>query len=311
MRSCNRLVNAVRKVYGDSFGMMFDSEKQEEDKSDLKKEKKNKKDNITLLFKTLVAMRCLLLGFDVFSSIQTVINFKSFQILLDLIITAPSSPLRRKASMAHIDKLERPSDVPHLAAFRHRRKRITTTRKKKQDKEKFKEDLPVLKYIKAQVKSLFHCNISAIIKGAVVMPEELFTEILTVTWELLLEWDYQLTASAAVAFILASVKAPEFATHLLAQELKHDEPARRINAILKFQVLWRNRYQCWPRMEDGAHITFKVPPPNIEFTLPSPKIASDHVPVADTPWMPHVKAKVEEVTINQEQTVSSISMNVL
>ncbi|GIY67759.1 hypothetical protein CDAR_36052 [Caerostris darwini] len=282
MRSCNRLVNAVRKVYGDSFGMMFDSEKQEEDKSDLKKEKKIKK-----------------------------------------IITAPSSPLRRKASMAHIDKLERPSDVPHLAAFRSLHSSTTflahdiesgvhikdtegkgsQPQGKKQDKEKFKEDLPVLKYIKAQVKSLFHCNISAIIKGAVVMPEELFTEILTVTWELLLEWDYQLTASAAVAFILASVKAPEFATHLLAQELKHDEPARRINAILKFQVLWRNRYQCWPRMEDGAHITFKVPPPNIEFTLPSPKIASDHVPVADTPWMPHVKAKVEEVTINQEQTL--------
>lgn len=49
-----------------------------------------------------------------------------------------------------------------------------------------------------------------------------------------------------------------------------------------------------------------MPPPNIEFTLPSPKIASDHVPVADTPWMPQVKAKVEEVTIRQEQSVSFI-----
>ncbi|XP_055936881.1 protein unc-80 homolog isoform X2 [Argiope bruennichi] len=282
MRSCNRLVNAVRKVYGDSFGMMLDAEKQEEDKSELKKEKKIKK-----------------------------------------IITAPSSPLRRKASVAHIDKLERPSDVPHLAAFRSLHSSTTflahdiesgvhikdtegkTTQPpgSKKDKEKFKDELPVLKYIKSQVKSLFHCSISTVIKGAVVMPEELFNEILSVSWGLLLEWDYQLTASAAVAFILASVKAPEFATQLLSQELKHDDPARRINAILKFQVLWKNRYQCWPRMEDGAHITFKVPPPNIEFTLPSPKIASDHVPVADTPWMPHVKAKVEEVTINQDQTL--------
>ncbi|KFM72572.1 Protein unc-80-like protein, partial [Stegodyphus mimosarum] len=77
MRSCNRLVKAVRKVYGDSFGMMIDTEKHEEEKGELKKEKKIKK-----------------------------------------IITAPSSPLRRKASVAHMDKLERPSDVPHLAAFR-------------------------------------------------------------------------------------------------------------------------------------------------------------------------------------------------
>lgn len=28
------------------------------------------------------------------------------------------------------------------------------------------------------------------------MPEELFNEILSVSWGLLLEWDYQLTASA-------------------------------------------------------------------------------------------------------------------
>ncbi|KAG8197196.1 hypothetical protein JTE90_011351 [Oedothorax gibbosus] len=279
MRSCNRLVNAVRKIYGDTFGMLFDAEKQEEDKGELKKEKKIKK-----------------------------------------IITAPSSPLRRKASMAHADKLERPSDVPHLAAFRSLHSSTTflahdieagvhikETEGKAQpavvEKDKTKEELPMLKYIKSQVKSLFPSSISTIIKGAVVIPEDLFTEILTVSWEMLLEWDYQLTASAAVSFILASVKAPEFATQLLARELKHDEPGRRVNAILKFQVLWKNRYQCWPRMEDGAHITFKVPPPNIEFTLPSPKIASERVPVADTPWMPHVKAKVEEVTINQEQTL--------
>ncbi|XP_054724860.1 protein unc-80 homolog [Uloborus diversus] len=281
MRSCNRLVKAIRKVYGDSFGLLLDSGKQEEGKGDLKKEKKIKK-----------------------------------------IITAPSSPLRRKASVAHIDKLERPSDVPHLSVFKSLHSSTTflahdiesgvhikdpepkiRSIAEMKEKNKQKEELPILKYIKSQVKDLFHSSMSTIIKGAVVMPEELFTEILTVSWQLLLEYNYQLTSAAAVAFILASVKAPDYASELLMQELKHSDPSRRVNAILKFQVLWRNRYQCWPRMEDGAHVTFKVPPPNIEFTLPSPKIASDHVPVADTPWMPHVKAKVEEVTINQEQTL--------
>lgn len=52
-----------------------------------------------------------------------------------------------------------------------------------------------------QVKDLFHCSMSTIIKGAVVMPEELFAEILSVSWELLLEWDYQLTSAAGNVLI--------------------------------------------------------------------------------------------------------------
>lgn len=88
------------------------------------------------------------------------------------IITAPSSPLRRKASMAHIDKLERPSDVPHLQAFRSLHSSTTflahdiesgvhiKDEPKMQsilddkNKSKPKEDLPVLKYIKSQVNHL-------------------------------------------------------------------------------------------------------------------------------------------------------------
>ena len=58
-------------------------------------------------------------------------------------------------------------------------------------------------------------------------------------------------------------------------------------------------------MEEPAHMTFKVPPPGIEFTLPSPKIGIESLPVVDPPWMPEVKTKVEEVTINQERHVSS------
>jgi hypothetical protein len=59
-------------------------------------------------------------------------------------------------------------------------------------------------------------------------------------------------------------------------------------------------------MEEGAHLTFKVPPPGIEFTLPSPKIGIESLPVVDPPWMPQVKTKVEEVTISQESHVSKL-----
>lgn len=63
------------------------------------------------------------------------------------------------------------------------------------------------------------------------------------------------------------------------------------------------RYQVWPRMEDNAHSLFKVPPPGIEFTLPSPKIGIESLEVVDSPWELLVKTKVEEVTINQERHV--------
>lgn len=69
-------------------------------------------------------------------------------------------------------------------------------------------------------------------------------------------------------------------------------------------MLWKLRFQVWPRMEEGAHLFFKVTPPGIEFTLPSPKIGIESVDVVDSPWKLAVKTKVEEVTLNQERHVS-------
>lgn len=74
-------------------------------------------------------------------------------------------------------------------------------------------------------------------------------------------------------------------------------------------MLWKLRYQVWPRMEENANLTFKVPPPGVEFTLPSPKIGIESLPVVDPPWMLEVKTKVEEVTISQDSHVSC--MNIL
>lgn len=76
--------------------------------------------------------------------------------------------------------------------------------------------------------------------------------------------------------------------------------------LSRFQVLWQSRYQAWPRMEEGAQLTFKVPPHGIEFTLPSPKIGVESLPVVDPPWMPHFKTNVDEVTVNTIQHVSSV-----
>jgi protein unc-80 len=56
-------------------------------------------------------------------------------------------------------------------------------------------------------------------------------------------------------------------------------------------------------MEDGAHLSFKVPPPGIEFTLPSPKIGIECLPVVDPSWTPRQQNKDMEVQINQERHV--------
>ncbi|KOC65753.1 Protein unc-80 like protein, partial [Habropoda laboriosa] len=170
-----------------------------------------------------------------------------------------------------------------------------------------KENSAILKYLKTQVKDIFHAPLATLVKGAVVMTEELFVEVLPVAWELLLESNQEVAASAASLFIVAAVRAPNQASELMHYGLQHTNTSIRINAILRFQVLWKLRYQVWPRMEENAHLTFKVPPPGIEFTLPSPKIGIESLPVVDPPWMPQVKTKVEEVTINQEHHRSLVT----
>ena len=69
-------------------------------------------------------------------------------------------------------------------------------------------------------------------------------------------------------------------------------------------MLWKCRHQAWPRMEEGGHLTFKVPPHGIEFTLPSPKVGIESLPVVDPPWMPHFKSNLQEISLNQIQSVN-------
>ena len=149
------------------------------------------------------------------------------------------------------------------------------------------------------------------------------------------------------------MKVPAAVQELMSKELQHDDVNQRILALLRFNTLWRMRWQVWPRMEDGANMSFKVitqhmllttiylyrihslqaaqhnnhamysqmcgrekssiifcflfsqcPPPNIDFVLPSPTIGLPMVAVVDPPWQPHLKTKVEEVALNQEESVS-------
>jgi hypothetical protein len=95
----------------------------------------------------------------------------------------------------------------------------------------------------------------------------------------------------------------------------------RYHAILRFQILWRFRYQFWIRLEEGAHsmmkvnlliakkkrlkefIKYKILPPSIEFVLPSPALGIANLQLVDPPWMPHAKSLVQQVALNQEEVV--------
>ncbi|CAL7937444.1 unnamed protein product [Xylocopa violacea] len=280
MRACSRLIKSVRKIYGEQFGILngmgmfdFDTDKKEASK----KEKRSRK----------------------------VSEQASTQV----------SPVRRKDSVGKKYKIEKNLEGSQSG-------RVTQRDSSKdladQDAERGKEssksssasdkeNSPILKYLKTQVKDIFHAPLATLVKGAVVMTEELFVDVLPVSWELLLESNQEVAASAASLFIVAAVRAPNQASELMHHGLQHSSTSVRINAILRFQVLWKLRYQVWPRMEENAHLTFKVPPPGIEFTLPSPKIGIESLPVVDPPWMPQVKTKVEEVTINQEHHRSLVT----
>lgn len=173
---------------------------------------------------------------------------------------------------------------------------------------------------------LFQAPLLVLIKSATIMTDEAFLDIIPIAWELLLDVHKETVAAAAAMFILSAVRCPEPVTALLTGSLRHPEATERFKALLKydipdsficnfnnsslhvlplrFQVLWRSRYQVWPRMEEGAAHSFKVPPHAIEFTLPSPKIGTESLPVVDPPWMPHVRTRVQEVTLNQDTHVS-------
>ncbi|XP_072929178.1 protein unc-80 homolog [Epargyreus clarus] len=165
----------------------------------------------------------------------------------------------------------------------------------------------ILKYLKGQVRDAYQAPLATLVKGATRLSAEVFAEAAGAAWALLLEGERELPACAAALFALAAVRAPAPAAAVMQRDLKHHDPAVRINAILRFQVMWKLRYQVWPRMEEGASMTFKVPPPGIEFTLPSPKIGIESLAVVDPPWSPQVKDKDMEMTLNQERHRSLVT----
>lgn len=111
---------------------------------------------------------------------------------------------------------------------------FTKLRNDLENSTKPKDNPIILKYIKNQIRELFHIPIAALIKGAAILSEDLFIDILPAAWELLLETNQETAASASALFIIASVRAPNSASDVMLRALKHKNPNIRIGAILRY-----------------------------------------------------------------------------
>lgn len=140
------------------------------------------------------------------------------------------------------------------------------------------------------------------------MQDEHFSQLIPIVWQLLLNSDQDIASSAATLFIISAIKQPQLVEGLLRRELKSSDSSTRYSALLKFESLWKFRYHVWPRLESNANNILKISPPCIEFVLPSPPIGIPILQPVDPAWMIKVKAKVTEVTANQEETVGYLDM---
>jgi len=113
-------------------------------------------------------------------------------------------------------------------------------------------------------------------KSSVLLEDDHYSQILNLSWELLLDRNEELAACAgkknfnrlflskiknlflATIVILTAARAGHLIDALFHTEMENSSALIRYNAILKFQRLWRFRYQFWIRLEEGAHSMMKV-----------------------------------------------------
>ncbi|CAF4726018.1 unnamed protein product, partial [Rotaria socialis] len=156
-------------------------------------------------------------------------------------------------------------------------------------------------YLEKQVGTLTQVPLMILCKSSVLLEDEHYAQILNLSWELLLDRNEELAACAATIVILTAARASHLVDALVHEEMENTSALIRYNAILKFQTLWRFRYQFWIRLEEGAHSMMKILPPSIEFVLPSPALGISNLQTVDPPWMPHAKTLVQQVALNQEE----------
>lgn len=69
------------------------------------------------------------------------------------------------------------------------------------------------------------------LKGAVILSEEMVIEAMPAAWELLLDSNQDTASAGAAVFLMGSVKAQNFAFDIMQRALKSKDPDVRIGAV--------------------------------------------------------------------------------
>ncbi|KHJ85948.1 hypothetical protein OESDEN_14315 [Oesophagostomum dentatum] len=144
----------------------------------------------------------------------------------------------------------------------------------------------MLDYIRTLVLNLVHAPLSSALKSCLLLTPEQYKQLIEVSWQLLLNEDPHVVLSAASMFIVACVRRPEDALKVMKKALDSSNVTDRTEGIQRYHLR------------------------GLDFTLPSPAIGQSQLPVVDPPWMPHLKTKIEELSLKEEEhaTVSSCYM---
>lgn len=99
--------------------------------------------------------------------------------------------------------------------------------------ERNKAKIPTCDYIYNQVHFLNHIPLQLLCKSLLVMSDDLFIDIIDFSWNLLLNSDQEISSSAAVLFLIGSIKQPNHVEELMKCHLNSKNVETRFRAVLK------------------------------------------------------------------------------
>ncbi|CAI2734654.1 unnamed protein product [Schistosoma spindalis] len=166
-------------------------------------------------------------------------------------------------------------------------------------------ELPIQCYLDTHVKNLCSSGFNLLNKAALLLTNIQLAKMLPLAWELLLETDTELSSSAACFILFCGVRCPQIVQEMILDEMRHEKPSQRFNAILRFRTLWCHRFHVWSRLEENAPSQLRVPPSFIEFVLPSPTLGYPGFEAPDPVWQIRKGTSAEEVQLKQNEATKT------
>ncbi|CAH8584739.1 unnamed protein product [Schistosoma turkestanicum] len=166
-------------------------------------------------------------------------------------------------------------------------------------------ELPIQCYLDTRVKNLCSSGFNLLNKAALLLTNDQLAKMLLLAWELLLETETEMSSSAACFILFCGIRCPHMVQEMILDEMRHEKPTQRYNAILRFRTLWCHRFHVWSRLEENAPSQLRVPPSFIEFVLPSPTLGYPGFEAPDPVWQIRKGTSAEEVQLKQNEATKT------